>query len=340
MAEGVGALLQDEQARASRQRGAEGQDAVAVTSPQCVRLFTKRCSPSCRRRSNGGSRPRLPQPKRDFTVPAAATALRGAGVDREAAMYRTDLDRRDKGGAISRWRRSTRRCCSRCCTGRSDDHHRPAERGPQGFRHSGCPATSAPPPPQKQQPKPKEKEGGSAPKNIRSEATPVVAPKPKIETPPVNRRSPATETPRQGTRRRRAHRNVRGPGTGAGGTGTGTGSGSGGSGPGGGGDGGVADPPHLVTPVLTGRDFPRDLLDQWPRGATVFLRLRVNPQGSVSECTVLRGTGVATIDVAMCNLAHDRLRFRPGGQSQRASGCRMVRIRATSAAIIARKNST
>src|SRR4051795_2378947 len=45
------------------------------------------------------------------------------------------------------------------------------------------PPPPPPPPPQRQQPKPKEKAGGSAPKNIRSEATPVVAPKPKIETP-------------------------------------------------------------------------------------------------------------------------------------------------------------
>src|SRR5439155_17255776 len=41
-----------------------------------------------------------------------------------------------------------------------------------------------PPPPQRrQQPKPKAKAGGAAPKNIKSEATPVVAPKPKIEIP-------------------------------------------------------------------------------------------------------------------------------------------------------------
>jgi protein TonB len=73
----------------------------------------------------------------------------------------------------------------------------------------------------------------------------------------------------------------------------------------------VAEPPHLATPVLSGRDFPRELLDQWPGGVPVFLRLRVNPQGYVSECNVLRGTGVATIDAMMCNIVHDRLRFRP-----------------------------
>lgn len=171
--------------------------------------------------------------------------------------------------------------------------------------------TPPPPPPQhRQQPKPKEKEGASAPKNIKSEATPVVAPKPRIETPPVQKIA-ATETPRQGTAPTQGASDVRGPGTGAGGVGTGTGSGRGGSGPGGGGDNGVADPPHLVTPVLSGRDFPRELLDQWPYRATVFLRLRIDSRGYVSECFVDRGTGVPLIDSIMCNLAHERLRFRP-----------------------------
>jgi protein TonB len=110
-----------------------------------------------------------------------------------------------------------------------------------------------------------------------------------------------------------------GPGTGAGGRGNGGGSGAGGNGSGGGGDNGVAEPPHLVTPVLSGRDFSRDTLDQWPHGATVFLRLRVDDRGYVSECSVDHGTGNSAIDSQLCNLAHDRLRFRPavnhGGQA-------------------------
>jgi protein TonB len=73
----------------------------------------------------------------------------------------------------------------------------------------------------------------------------------------------------------------------------------------------VAEPPHLASPVLTGRDFPRELLQQWPRGANVFMRLRVDARGYVSECTVDRGTGVAAIDSSVCNIVHDRLRFRP-----------------------------
>jgi protein TonB len=167
-----------------------------------------------------------------------------------------------------------------------------------------------PPPAQQQRARPREKEGGSAPKNIKSEATPVAAPKPPIVIPRPQKIA-VSETPRQGTAPTQGASNVAGPGTGAGGVGNGTGSGSGGNGPGGGGDGGVAEPPHLASPVLTGRDIPRSLLDQWPRGVPVFLRLRVNPQGYVSECNVLRGTGNPAIDNAMCNIAHDRLRFRP-----------------------------
>ena len=171
------------------------------------------------------------------------------------------------------------------------------------------PPPPPPPPPQQQreQQKPKEKEGGS-PANVRSQATPIVAPKPQVEPQRPNPIA-VTETPNQGAAPTQGAANVRGPGTGAGGTGTGTGTGSG-SGSGGG-DGGVADPPHLISPVLTGRDIPRELLQQWPGGTPIFLRLRVNPQGYVSECNVLRGTGNAAIDNAMCNIAHDRLRFRP-----------------------------
>lgn len=172
------------------------------------------------------------------------------------------------------------------------------------------PPPPPPPPQQVPQQKPKEKQGGSAPPNIKSEATPVVAPKPEVVVPPVPQ-IVASETPREGTAPTQGASPYPGPGTGAGGVGNGTGSGSGGNGSGGGGEGGVAEQPHLITPVLTGRDFARDLIEQWPKGATVFLRLRVDARGYVAECAVDRGTGVAAIDSAVCTLAHDRLRFRP-----------------------------
>jgi len=225
--------------------------------------------------------------------------------------YRSDLDVKDRSGAIAAVVaiHAALLFALLHMSGRIDLSD--PQRALQVFNVDALkPPPPPPPPPQSQQQKPKEKEGGSAPKNIKSEATPVVAPKPQIVIP---RPQPiaTSETPRQGASPTQGASNVVGPGTGAGGVGNGTGNGNGGNGPGGGGEGGVAEPPHLASPVLTGRDIPRDLINQWPSGVPVFLRIRVSPQGTVSECNVLRGTGNPAIDNAMCNIAHDRLRFRP-----------------------------
>ena len=226
-------------------------------------------------------------------------------------MYRSDLNKRDKGGAIA----AVVAIHAALLFAFLHLSGRMNLVDPQSVLQiidltRVAPPPPPPPPQQVSRAKPKEKEGGSSPKSIKSEATPVVAPKPRIVTPPVQP-IVASETPRQGAEATQGASDVRGPGTGAGGTGTGTGSGAGGNGPGGGGDGGVAEPPRLMTPVLRGRDIPGDLLDQWPAGVPVFLRLRVDPRGYISECNVLRGTGNPAIDNAMCNIAHDRLRFRP-----------------------------
>ena len=72
-----------------------------------------------------------------------------------------------------------------------------------------------PPPPIVEVPlekeKPKEKEGAASPKNIKSQATPVAAPKPRIEL-PVPPPMPVTETPRQGCDPTQGAAPVRGPG--------------------------------------------------------------------------------------------------------------------------------
>ena len=224
-------------------------------------------------------------------------------------MYRSDLRNRDKGGAIAAVIAIHAGLLLAFLHLSGKMNLADPQSALSVFNLTNPPPT--PPPPQQQaRPKPKEKEGGSAPKNIKSEATEVKAPKPVVK-PQIPNPVVAAETPRKGADPTQGASNVAGPGTGAGGTGNGTGSGGGGNGSGGGGDNGVANPPRLVTPVLTGRDFPRDAINRWPRGATVFLRLRVDARGYVSECTVDRGTGVGAIDGAMCNLAHDRLRFRP-----------------------------
>ena len=175
--------------------------------------------------------------------------------------------------------------------------------------------------PRRSKRKPKETEGG-APENIRSQATPVVAPKPLIELPGPPDRGDRNAAP--GNRPQpRAQPTCAGR-DGRGRIGTGTGSGAGGSGSGGGGGGGAAAP-RLVTPVLTARNFPRQMLAAWPRGAQVFMRLRVDAQGVVQQCIVDRGTGMRPSTAEVCaNMQRGSL---PPGAPTRTAGCRMVRIR-------------
>lgn len=171
------------------------------------------------------------------------------------------------------------------------------------------PPPPPPPPAQPEQSRPREREGGSSPKNIESEATPVVAPKPVVE-PQIPNPVVVTETPRQGAEATQGASNVAGPGTGSGGLGTGTGSGRGGSGPGGGGGGGVAVPPRLVRGI-TARDYPPAIMRNWPRGGIIFLRLRIEANGRPSSCDVMRGFGNREADQWTCSLVMQRGQFRP-----------------------------
>ncbi len=226
-------------------------------------------------------------------------------------MYRTDLNNRDKGGAITAVVAIHAGLAFAFLQVSGTIDLADPQRKLQVFDVTEI---KPPPPPPVQKDsskqKPKAKEGASSPKNIKSEATPVVAPKPRIVL-PVPPRIAVTETPRQGAAPTQGASNVRGPGTGAGGIGTGTGSGGAGSGPGGGGDGGYVEPPRLLTPVLRGRDFPRGLLDMWPRGAQVFMRFRIDASGRIIQCFVDRGTGVPAIDSELCRLTQLRFRYRP-----------------------------
>ena len=222
--------------------------------------------------------------------------------------YRSDLDVKDRSGAIAAVVaiHAALLFALLHMSGRID--LRDPQRALRVFNVDALkPPPPPPPPPQSQQQKPKEKEGGSAPKNIKSEATPVVAPKPKVEP---QRPNPvvAAEVPRQGAAPTQGASDVRGPGTGAGGTGTGTGSGSGGTGPGGG--GGVAVPVSLLRGI-TGRDYPPAVRESWPRGGIIYLRLRIEPSGRPSKCDVMRSFGSPSIDQWTCSLVMQRGVFRP-----------------------------
>lgn len=175
---------------------------------------------------------------------------------------------------------------------------------------------SEPPPPALEEPevelKPApEEEGEASPPNIESNATPIPDPQPRIQL-PVPPPMPVAPTPNTGSEPTQGAAPVPGPGTGAGGQGTGTGAGGTGSGPGGGGDDGIAAVrARLATPPLRGRDFPRQLLDSWPRRADIFTRLRVDPNGAVIQCEVMRGTGYPGLDAQVCAIIQQRLRLTP-----------------------------
>lgn len=168
------------------------------------------------------------------------------------------------------------------------------------------------PPPAKHlaEAKPKEKEGGSAPKNVKSEATEVVAPKPKVQPQKPNPVVVA-EVPRQGVDPTQGASNVAGPGTGAGGVGTGTGSGLGGNGAGGGGDGGAVSRAQLLTPSLRSRDFPRDLRGLLERGRSPFIIFTVLPNGRVANCRIYQSSGDQRLDQFTCALVTGRFVYRP-----------------------------
>jgi protein TonB len=167
------------------------------------------------------------------------------------------------------------------------------------------------PKPAEEQQKPKEEEGAAAPENIKAQATPVVAPEPRIQLPVPVPVTPS-ETPNEGAAPTQGAGDRPGQGTGAGGTGTGTGSGGAGSGTGGGGEGIAATRTRLATPPLRGRDFSAQLLDSWPRGAWVYMRFRVDAAGNIIQCITDRGTGNPAIDATICDTARRRLRYRPG----------------------------
>lgn len=167
-----------------------------------------------------------------------------------------------------------------------------------------------PPPPIKQAiEKPKKAEGAAAPKNIRSKATPVVAPKPTVEL-PVPPKIVVTQTPAQSNEATQGASDVRGPGTGAGGVGSGIGSGGSGNGTGGGGTG-IAVHPHLISRSLTARDYPRELLRVWPRGGRVLVTFDVQLDGRATGCHVYTSSGVPEIDQATCSLVETRMSFAP-----------------------------
>lgn len=172
-----------------------------------------------------------------------------------------------------------------------------------------------PPPPEPpvveeiRQPKMEREEGEASPPNIQSKATPIPDPRPRIEL-PVPVPIPVSPTPNQGSERTQGAAPVPGPGTGAGGVGTGTGGGGTGAGSGGGGGGGVATPSRILR-KLGRRDFPPGVIESTPRGGRIFTRLRIEANGRVSQCDVMRSFGDSAADQWTCALIRQKATFQP-----------------------------
>ncbi len=151
----------------------------------------------------------------------------------------------------------------------------------------------------------------AAPPDLRARPAPVVVPQPAIALPvrsPV--RTAEQRAPIEGADRTAGAGAVPGPGSGAGGLGDGFGGGgTGGTGSGGSGTG-IGSPPRL----LGGNSarVPRSLLQQFSvnRGEAL-LALTISPQGRVTACAPIRGSGSTDLDVELCRLMVNRSRWAP-----------------------------
>jgi protein TonB len=161
------------------------------------------------------------------------------------------------------------------------------------------PPPPPPPPPAARHQQAKKPEGAPAKK---AEATPVVAPQPKI---PIPSPIPAAKVAGTGSAST----------SGAGTSGTGTGAGGSGNGPGGGGDYSRFTPARLVRNLTRG-DYQQLAAGRLPAGRAM-VALRVEPSGAPSNCRVVRSSGDSVVDGGICPVIVNRLRFRPALDDQR-----------------------
>jgi periplasmic protein TonB len=173
-------------------------------------------------------------------------------------------------------------------------------------------ARTPPPPLVKPKPKPtqsKKASGAASPKNIKSKATEIVAPKmPPVIEPPVV----AALRPYMGNEASTGATQQRGPGTGAGGFGTGTGSGGEGEG-----EGGDESGPVWKSGKIKHSDFSavaRDIRVAGTGSVTfeVSVIYVVQPNGRATDCVIAKASGNPAFDQITCRLIEQRMRFRPG----------------------------
>jgi protein TonB len=163
-----------------------------------------------------------------------------------------------------------------------------------------------PPPSPPVQPSPKAAPRPRATKKLegavakKAEPTPIVAPKPKL---PVRSPIPAAKVAGTGNA----------PTSGAATAGNGTGAGEAGSGLGGGGDYSRFTPARRISKIPD-REY-RMLAATGMQSGSVGVTIRVNPDGSVSNCRIARSSGNTYADGLMCQLTLHYIRFDPARDS-------------------------
>ena len=130
----------------------------------------------------------------------------------------------------------------------------------------------------------------------KAEPTPVVAPEPKL---PVPTPIPAAKVAGAGQQTI----------SGAAASGTGTGAGGAGNGPGGGGDTSGYTPARRISKIPDSQY--RALAATGIRSGSVGVTIKVNTDGSVSNCRIARSSGDGSIDGLMCRLTLQFVRFQP-----------------------------
>ncbi len=159
------------------------------------------------------------------------------------------------------------------------------------------PPPPPPPPPEPRADRSKEEEGVAGRK---AEPTEIVAPSPPVVVPA---KPPVAAAPIAGTGSASS--------AGAATSGTGTGAGGSGSGRGGGGTGDFSGytPARLVQNVRRS-DYRALAAGRVPTGSAM-VAIRIEPDGSLSNCRIARSSGDAVVDGGLCGFLTKRLRFRP-----------------------------
>ena len=156
------------------------------------------------------------------------------------------------------------------------------------------PPPPVPPPPPQPRPKKAELDEGAAGK--KANPSPIVAPKPRI---PVKSPLPAARVAGTGSATT----------SGAADYGTGNGAGGSGSGRGGGGDYSKFVPARRITKIPD-REYRR-LSATGINEGSVGIEIKVNIDGTPSNCRIARTSGDRSIDSLMCDLTLRYIRFSP-----------------------------